>query len=148
VLRDGRDVCASLQVRAWEAEWAPTWRFRQIRIWKQSAEAGMDLLDAHEFEGRTALVRYEDLKRDPDHEIARLFAFAGLPRSPRLVRRVARQTEFRRHRKKGPGKHNNKGAVGGWREYFSPEDERLFAQTAGDLFVRCGYRFDEQAHAA
>jgi hypothetical protein len=94
------------------------------------------------------LVRYEDLQRAPEDEIARLFTFGGLPASPRLVRRVARQTEFRRHRKHGPGKHNNKGVVGSWREYFSPEDERLFAQTAGELFVRCGYRFDDQAHAA
>jgi hypothetical protein len=148
VLRDGRDVCASLETRAREADWAPRLRLRQIRIWKESAEAGMELLDAREYQGRVALVRYEDVKCNPVAEISRLFEFAGLPASPQRVRRVARHTEFDRHRKKGPGKHNNQGIVGGWQACFSEEDLQLFAQTAGELFLRCGYRFEDRAQAA
>jgi hypothetical protein len=148
VLRDGRDVCASLEVRATEADWAPTWRLRQIRIWKQFVEAGMDLLEDTEFRGRVELVRYEEMKHDPVGQIARLFDFAELPATPRLVRRVARQTDFRRHRKAGPGKHNNKGVVGSWRNFFSEEDLRLFDETAGNLFRRCGYHIEQMPRAA
>lgn len=148
VLRDGRDVCASLEVRAREVDWAPRWRLRQIRIWKQFAEAGMDLVDDPEFRGRTQLVRYEDLKHDAAGQITRLFDFAELPHKPRVIQRIVRQTEFRRQRKKGPGKHNNRGEVGSWKDHFSAEDQQLFEQTAGDLFCRCGYGPEQAARAA
>jgi hypothetical protein len=148
VLRDGRDVCASLQARSQEADWAPRQRLHQIRIWKQSVEAGMDLLDEREFQDRTALVRYEDVKCNPVAEITRLFDFAGLPAWPHEVQQIAEETEFNRHREKDPGKHNNRDVVGGWRECFSDEDQRLFAKYAGDLFLHCGYQFEDRAHAA
>lgn len=148
VLRDGRDVCASLEVRARQADWAPRWRLRQIRIWKQFVEAGMDLLEDVEFRGRVELVRYEEMKRDPAGQIARLFNFADLPCTPRVAQRVARRTDFRRHRKAGPGEHNNRGVVGSWRDHFSEEDLQLFDETAGDLFRRCGYATEEISRAA
>ncbi len=148
VLRDGRDVCASLEIRARGADWDATSRFDQIQTWTQSVKAGIALREDPEFQDRIELVRYETLKRDPISEITRLFAFAGLPTTPRMVKRVARRTEFRRHRKTGPGRHNNKGVVGGWRDLFSEGDLRLFEQHAGDLMRRCGYGDESGTRAA
>lgn len=35
-----------------------------------------------------------------------------------------------------------KGVIGNWREHFSPENERLFAELHGDLMKRIGYALD------
>jgi hypothetical protein len=139
VLRDGRDVCVSLEVRSRGAGWPAMSRSDQIQMWKQAVEAGIALREDPEFRHRTEVVRYEAMKRDPLSEITRLFAFAELPATPRLVQRIARETDFRRHRKTGRGQHNHQGVVGGWRKHFSPEDLQQFEQDAGDLLRRCGY---------
>jgi hypothetical protein len=142
VLRDGRDVCVSLESRARGAGWDLTERTRQIRLWKKCAQHGRRIVEAPEFAGRTAEIRYEQIKADPTASIARLFAFADLPCSPRRAARVARLTDFRRHRTTGEGQHNRKGVVGDWRQRFSAEDRELFRELAGDVFLHCGYRFD------
>ena len=148
VIRDGRDVCASLEARSKMVDWAPEDRRKQIDIWKSHVEAGLTISDDSRYADRVATVRYEDVLADPVCQVTRLFEFAGVPVESGLVERVVEQTKFRKHRNKGPGKHNNKGVAGNWRNHFSAEDERLFAELAGDLSARCGYEMNAQRRAA
>jgi hypothetical protein len=137
VLRDGRDVCVSMQMRATGADWSPADRRTQIELWRDSVERGLRVLERNP--ERTLGLRYEDVKADPAREIARLYDFAGLPHDPERVTRAARDSDFSRYARTGEGQHLRKGVVGDWRNHFDPEDESLFDSLVGELSRRCGY---------
>jgi len=137
VLRDGRDVCVSMQMRAMGADWSPADRRTQIELWRDSVERGLEVLERHP--ERTFGLRYEDVKADPAREIARLYDFAGLPHDPKRVARAARDSDFGQHARTGDGLHLRKGVVGDWRNHFDRSDEALFDSLVGDLSRRCGY---------
>jgi hypothetical protein len=148
VLRDGRDVCVSLQMRSLAVNWAPRDRRAQIKLWKRHVEKGRELVSDPEYAGRTMQIRYEDIKRDPVSAIAQLYDFAGLECADGFAQQVAEQTDFTRHGKTGDGMHNRKGIVGDWKNHFTPEDNRLFRRLAGELLERCGYYWEDEAQAA
>ena len=137
VLRDGRDVCVSMQMRAMGADWSPADRRTQIELWGDSVERGLRVLERHP--ERTFGLRYEDVKADPAREIARLYGFAGLPHDPERVARAARDSDFSRHTRTGDGLHLRKGVVGDWQNHFDRSDEILFDSLVGELSRRCGY---------
>ena len=137
VLRDGRDVCVSMQIRAMGADWSPTDRRTQIELWRDSVERGLRILERHP--ERTFGLRYEDVKADPAGEIARLYDFAGLPHDPARIIRAARDSDFSRHARTGDGLHLRKGVVGDWQNHFDRSDEVLFDSLVGELSRRCGY---------
>jgi hypothetical protein len=139
VLRDGRDVCVSMQMQALTVSWPPTERREQIASWVRAARRGLALRNDPELADRVHLVRYEELKADPAGEIRRLFDFAGLDAGDAFVREVAETTDFRHHRATGAGRHTRRGEVGDWRNHFSADDEALFRELAGDVFVEAGY---------
>jgi hypothetical protein len=141
VLRDGRDVCVSMQMQALTLRWPPRRREDQIRAWVRAVRQGMALRADPAFAGRVHLVRYEDLKADPAAEIARLYAFLGFPTDAATAAEVADRTDFRHHRHTGAGRHTRKGEVGDWRHHFSPADEALFRRLAGEVFEAAGYRW-------
>ncbi len=139
VLRDGRDVCTSMQMQGLTLDWPPETRRAQINTWARAARRGLALRGDPEFADRVHLVRYEELKRDPAVEIARLFEFVGLDATPTFVTEVADASDFRHHRSTGAGSHTRRGEVGDWRNHFSPADEQLFSELAGDVFEAVGY---------
>jgi hypothetical protein len=139
VLRDGRDVCVSMQMQALTLSWPPDSRRAQINTWARAARRGLALRSDAELADRVHLVRYEDLKRDPGFEIARLFDFVRLDATPAFVAEVADASDFRHHRTTGAGMHTRRGEVGDWRNHFSAADEELFRELAGDVFEAVGY---------
>jgi hypothetical protein len=141
VLRDGRDVCVSMQMQALTVSWPPTERRKQIAAWVRAARRGLALRNDPELADRVHLVRYETLKADPAGEIRRLFDFAQLDVDDAFVREVADGTDFRHNRATGAGRHTRRGEVGDWRNHFSAEDDALFRELAGDVFVEAGYTF-------
>lgn len=141
VLRDGRDVCVSMQMQALTLQWPPTERRDQIAAWVRSARRGIALRNDAEVAARVHLVRYEDLKADPHSEIRRLFDFADLDVDDEFVAEVADRTDFRHNKATGAGRHTRRGEVGDWREHFSEADEALFHDLAGEVFEASGYRF-------
>lgn len=141
VLRDGRDVCVSMQMQGLTVSWPPESRRGQINTWARAARRGLALRADPELADRVHLVRYEEMKQDPALEIARLFEFVGLDASPAFVAEVADASDFRHHRTTGAGKHTRRGEVGDWRNHFSPADEDLFRELAGDVFEAVGYEF-------
>jgi hypothetical protein len=141
VLRDGRDVCASMQVLARFEEWLPPTLEAQIREWVAFAEEGLGLRAKSQFSSRVLLVRFEDLKTEPVEGISRLFDFAGLTSDDALVRGVARATDFSRLENTGDRSHARRGEVGDWVNHLTPEDEQLFREIAGPTFLEVGYTF-------
>jgi len=139
VLRDGRDVCVSMQMQGLTVSWPPESRRAQINTWARAARRGLALRADPELADRVHLVRYEELKRDPEPEIARLFEFVGLDATSGFVAEVADASDFRHHRTTGAGKHTRRGEVGDWRNHFSTADEEMFRELAGDVFEAVGY---------
>jgi len=141
VLRDGRDVCVSLQMRSLTRLWPPKERREQIELWVRHAEAGLRLLSNPEFEGRVLEVRYEQLLQDPHGELRRLCGFARLRADAEFLRAAVEAAAFANTAQTGPGEHKWRGTAGTWKRYFTDEDRRLFRELAGDVFERAGYSF-------
>lgn len=140
VVRDGRDVCVSLAHKSKVTSWAPANRQEQIEQWATAVRHGMALRATPLARGRWHVVRYEDLMRDPMFEIRRMYEFVGLPADDDFIEWVARETAFANaKRRRGGGHHLRKGEVGGWRDEFTRQDLRSFANAAGELLVALGY---------
>jgi hypothetical protein len=142
VVRDGRDVCVSLQMQGLTAAWPPKDRRGQIELWVRSMQRGAALHADPALADRVLRVRYEDMKADPPAQIARLLAFAGLDAGAAEIATTAELTDFGRHQNTGAGSHTRKGSVGDWRNHFTPDDEALFRELATAEFEAAGYRFD------
>jgi len=138
VVRDGRDACVSMEKL--KKEWFPAERKKQIRYWKQSVELGIKLKSDKSFSGRILLVRYEDLKENPEKEIKKMFDFAGIDSSYTLVSKIAKSTDFSNYKDVGNGKLRRKGIVGDWKNHFTEKDKKLFNKIAGDLMIKLGYK--------
>jgi hypothetical protein len=143
VIRDGRDVCVSYEMRASSAGWRKQSREEQVEQWKLYVQHGRRLAENPEWAGRVAEIRYEDLRRGAGTQIQKLYELAGLPAQSGFAKKIARRTDFSRYRNSGTGMHNRKGIVGDWRNHFSVEDEALFRRLASDVFLDCGYTFDD-----
>jgi hypothetical protein len=139
VLRDGRDVCVSLQHH--DVAWAANDRSAQIDLWVRSVRRGMQLRGRADLAGRVLLLRYEDLQADAVAYAGRLWDFAGLDSTPEQVEEAVEQRSFARRRRTGPGAFNRKGIVGDWVNEFSDEDADLFRELAGDVFTDAGYEW-------
>jgi hypothetical protein len=141
VVRDGRDVCVSMQMQALTLRWPPSERAKQIETWTTAVRRGMQLRGDDTVADRVLLVRYEDLKADPLSEITRLYGFLGFDTAPDAIAAVADRTDFRHQQQVGSGSHTRRGEVGDWRNHFSDADEGLFRSMAGDAFEAVGYRY-------
>ena len=138
-LRDGRDVCVSMQHRARTKAWVPQTRRSQIQRWVEAVDAGRRAASLPAMEGRWHVVRYESLKVDPATEVASILRFAGLDASPAVVARIVEETRFDRYERTGPDEHRRRGEVGEWRTAFDAADRRLFAELAGATAEAVGY---------
>ena len=137
VIRDGRDVCASLQSLG--ADWCPKRRIDQIRFWKKAILKGKALQDNDDYKNRILQVRYEQLRRDPKRAVKRLFDFSGIDSNTDLVDNVLRLTDINNFKNRGEGKHIAKGDIGGWKNKFSEHDINVFKREAGKLLCDLGY---------
>lgn len=139
VLRDGRDVCVSLQMRSRTQRWASSDRRRQIETWVRAVERGLACRGDPAFAGRIHLLRFEDVKAAPVEQALALLDFVGLPATPADAARMLDAVSIERHPRKGEGRHVRSGAVGDWQRHFTPADAALFDEMAGDLARRVGY---------
>jgi hypothetical protein len=136
VLRDGRDVVASLG----HMSWADATRREQIERWVRAVRHARTVRALPVAAGRWHVVRFEALKGDPRGEISRLFGFLDLPHTDEFIRDVAESTEFEAMRRRLHERtHRRRGMVGSWRDELSEEEVRLFNQIAGEVLVGAGY---------
>lgn len=139
VVRDGRDVCVSMQQRAQRVSWPPRERDRQIRAWVNAVERGITLRRVPEFASRWHVVRYEELHDDPPRRIGDLFAVLSLPASVEELARIAADSHISNEPIRGEGEHVRTGIVGDWRTHFDEHDVALFEQLAGPTARAAGY---------
>jgi hypothetical protein len=143
VVRDGRDVCVSLEMLARTQDWPPKTRESQINMWKSHVRKGLDVAADPRYAERVCQVRYEDLQADPAGELERVVGFAGLSAAPDLIRRLVEDNDFSHQRHTGPCRYARKGVVGDWQNHFTVEDAALFRELAGPLLQECGYAWGE-----
>jgi hypothetical protein len=141
VIRDGRDVCASLQHKSMVRAWAPADRTDQIDQWVRAIRHGAATRRQAVAQGRWLSMHYETLSTDTCGEVRRLFTFAGLPAGDELIDAIVADTDFSALPTTGPQQHRRKGVVGDHRNHFSEADHRLFREVAGDVFEAAGYQF-------
>jgi hypothetical protein len=139
VLRDGRDVCVSLQMRARTQQWPPRPRSAQIAMWVRFVSRGLALRSDPALADRILLVRFEDVKAEPLVQAERLLGFMGLSGTREELSQAVDAVSIDRNPRKAEGRHVRRGAVGDWRTHFSAKDRALFDREAGALLEQVGY---------
>jgi hypothetical protein len=142
LIRDGRDVCVSLQHKSAAEAWAPADRLDQINRWVRAVAFGAAAREQPVAQGRWLTVHYEALSADTDEQVRRLLSFASLPASDQLIDAIVGATKFSSLSITGPRQHRRKGIVGDHRNHFSDADHRLFRELAAHVFEAAGYRFE------
>lgn len=95
--------------------------------------------------GRTAMVRYEDLCAAPAATLASLFGFLGVAAEPAVVEQCCQSAAFARLSggrapgQEDPGSFFRRGLPGDWRNHFSAQAAKLFAERGGPVLARLGY---------
>ena len=116
--------------------------------------------------GDLLVLRYEDMRRQPEKTLAEAMTFLKLRRSSEEIRRAVEDNTIERMREKedaaravkgkvvrrpfqGIGGENGRfvrnGSLDGWRQWLSPEQARAVEQHAEKWLKRMGYQFSEDA---
>jgi len=94
------------------------------------------------------IIRYEDMKSDPETNLKRVFEFLKIRNNASLVRKCLGMNTFEKLSKgRRPGEENKgsffrKGVIGDWKNYFSEENVVTFKKIAGDTLIAAGYEKD------
>ena len=88
----------------------------------------------------TLLLRYEDLRRDPERELGRMAMHLDLNLDPQVIHQIADRYDAR-HQREGSfaSMHFNKGVVGRWRDVMSAEQQTLARAIFGSVLAEMGY---------
>ena len=111
--------------------------------------------------GNLLVVRYEDLRKNPEPKLQELLQFVGINADVRVIRRAIenntlQQMRAKEDKAKKAGEHSillgsrtdaldetsrfvRKGAVGGWREKLTDAQVKIFEQYSGDTLETLGY---------
>ena len=151
VIRDGRDVVASLQGVSWvnvgtgEAVAYTKDVARAARYWKETVEIGRDA--GHSIGERYLEVRYEALASAPEATLRELFAHIGEAWDARVLdfHRIIRSDEPNALEISRP---ISPASVGRWRRDLSPGELRTVMQIAGPALEELGYLQREELSQA
>jgi len=112
---------------------------RHVASWLDCPNAGTDKL---------LILKYEDLRRDPEQGFTKLLNFVGLQRDPEAVRHAIANNSVEQMRAKElqsprkatvKGQFIRSGKVQGWREKLTADQIRLIEHHSGDVMRRMGY---------
>jgi hypothetical protein len=126
IIRDGRDVSASLVAQ----RWGPGTIAEAAAEWSRSVLGGRELASAPGYHE----LRYEDLLADPGAELRRLFSALGLDTGEAAI--AAAEAELERPLNVGPA-----AAIGTqkWKTSLSAAELAAFDAEAGSLLRELGY---------
>jgi LPS sulfotransferase NodH len=159
LVRDSRDVVASLLDAAKEGSWYGYDRFEASAadaVLQNGASASPDADDgfvvrlarnyvnnvgavkeayAKHPDGAKVLVRYEDLRADPRDGVLRICDTLGIDVDGEQVERAVERRAFENipQEKRGRGKFHRSATPGGWREDLTPEQARTVQEITGPL---------------
>lgn len=121
IVRDGRDVFNSVR----DLDWGPNNAYMGTRHWNERLQQALMVEQA---EGDNCLrVRYEDLLRDPETELARIAAFAGIPFAPEMIQGGGLVLPgFTRSQHQLVGSRPDPSRIGQWRTQLSGKEVAEF----------------------
>jgi hypothetical protein len=155
LVRDPRDVAASRLDAHKKDSWTQKLRGRNEETLADrdpdafvKAAAGMYLQDIEKvqqaynaFDGRKALVKYEELRTDTAEELMRMYSKLGIPVAEEQLRRVVEKHDWENipEKRKGAGRSHRKASPGSWREDLTPEQvtivEKITAPVLDEFYV-------------
>ncbi len=153
LLRDGRDVVDSWLDAYREGSWATeegayplSERGRealirwQASVWLRRTEVVQHAYAAHH-PGRRALVRYEDLRRDPTVELAKICGVLGANPSPERIDEIVAIASYERvpSSEKGDGQEIRRARPGCWRESMTSAEQRAMHEILAPKLEELGY---------
>jgi len=112
---------------------------RHVTSWLDSPIAGTPNL---------LVMKYEELRKDPEGQFRRMLDFAGMERDPEAVRQAIANNSLEKMRAKendSPRKASVRGRfvrggfVQGWKDKLSEEQLRRIEANAGETLMRLGY---------
>jgi hypothetical protein len=153
LLRDGRDV-----VDSWlDAHRAGAWALDegafsvashgrealirwQSSVWSYRTGVVMDAYRRHD-PSRRVLVRYEDLLRDPDRELARICGSFEIEVDRHRLREIAREHDYARvpSTEKGASKAIRSAQPGSWQRHMTAAEQSAMYEAMGERLVEVGY---------
>lgn len=173
LVRDVRDVILSSHARAVELGLAPLvskgdfdsfmlsmleGRALQMGSWQEHTRIWLDSPLAKN--GNLLVIRYEDLRKKPEHALGQLLEFLNVTADSRIIRKAIEDNSLQQMRAKEDkarsageqspllefnksikeeGRFVRKGAVGGWRDKLTDAQIRIVNQYAGDVLATLGY---------
>ena len=160
LIRDFRDVVLSQYARERELGLYKTEFGKYLEAYLDGRMSGFGAWQDHlptwldsplERSGDLLVIRFEEMRRNPEAAISRIVDFLGLPADENRVQAAIANNSVERMRAKEnaaqklpksggeEGRFVRKGAVAGWRERFTDEQLRLVDERAGKILVQAGY---------
>lgn len=147
VVRDGRDLAASLIERRWRAPSGAL--FDQCasaagagRYWASIVSRGLAAESAAALAGRILRIRYEDIAAKPAETVQAICAYVGVAFEPAMLTIEDREAALAGMELETAGRLRrpiNPGAVGRWRRDLRPADAAAIHSTYRRLFEVLGY---------
>ena len=169
IVRDVRDCALSAHARTREIGISPPdfdvylkkyleGRTYQYGSWHRHIRSWLDgpLAKA----GKLLVIKFEDLRRNPEDAVTRMVQFAGVPMDAERIRAALANNSVDRMRvkeeksqklfqsKTEQGRFVRKGAVQGWRATMTPAQLQMFERYAGPELARMGYSSAAEVEAA
>jgi hypothetical protein len=159
LLRDGRDVVDSwldaYQEGAWgvaegtyslSAEGRLAFLRWQASVWLYRTEAVERAFAAHDPARRT-MIRYEELRREPERVLAGLFDDIGVDASAERVREIVARHSFEEvpESRRGEGERIRRAEPGSWRQNLSAPERAAIGQIIGPKLRELGYEPEARA---
>jgi hypothetical protein len=169
IVRDVRDCALSQHARTKEIGISPPdfdvylrqyleGHANQYGTWHQHLRSWLDGTLAKE--GKLLVIKFEDLRRNPEDAVTRMVLFAGVPMDAERIRAALANNSVDRMRAKEEksqklfqskteqGRFVRKGAVQGWRATMTPAQLQMFERYAGPELARMGYSSAAEVEAA
>lgn len=151
VIRDGRDVVASLLQMDWRnvATGKPMLITTDVRAaasyWASIVSQARNAAAANpELAQRYFEIRYEELVANPEPVLRRLFAFLGEPWDAAVLRYYEQPRNLAdESSSEQVSQPIYTRAIGRWQKDLSPEQQAVVKEVAGDLLIDLGYAEDK-----
>jgi glycosyltransferase involved in cell wall biosynthesis len=92
-------------------------------------------------------LKYEDLLTNPEEEMDKIWAFLGVDpdfpdRHNVIIGEMGKNpdADWQRHQEKDLVANLKKGEIGAWEDLFTPQDNQLFQEIAGETLKKWGYK--------
>ena len=139
IVRDGRDVCASLQARAKTKRWAEYDTRTIISQWERCIALSEKFALDPAFSDRIYSVKYENLRKDTVPQLSQICNFINLSITTTELSQIEDSCNIEKVQNRGIGQHINKGNINNWKTALSQEHIDLWHQSAGKTLTRLGY---------